>query len=468
VTISAPLLTLVSHICVGCGTLACIAPEKLIDVSRWVKCALIVVSGMIISTLLLLLLLLASFPFDVRVIYACGCVGALLTALKIRAFHRHFFHGSTTEAVIPVLRVFVFVGVAALFLWVVVAALCLPSVDYDSIAIWGYRVRVLIEEKTLYTDSLRDPFRIAPMPKHPYFIPVLEASFCGNADFSYWACHLPHVLFYIAYLSLCVGAAREWFHGSMRWLALSALVVMPAPAVQWWLEGAREPAIGVLAVWNTYWFIRWLRKPTLLEVCLVAIGCAAMYHVKVEGAVLAGGWALAMVCSCISWGEARRARIHQTAFLLLIVGAVAVPWLVSKSLIPPSTQDYDFTEGFASGWGRRVNLIFPVLWMAVSEIILRPELYGLSPHLALGLLLVSFRSISARKLFLVLLPLGLCLCGIVAIYIVRQEQLGPSRNATFSRRFICVVPACVLASCWGVSQASRHQRFHVTTRETSL
>jgi len=58
-----------------------------------------------------------------------------------------------------------------------------------------------------------------------------------------------------------------------------------------------------------------------------------------------------------------------------------------------------------------------------------------------------------RESLILLLPLLTCLAGIVAIYVVRQEQFGPARNVTFSRRFVCVVPAIVLASAWLWSRA---------------
>jgi hypothetical protein len=451
--ISAILLALLSQLCVGSAILACTPGRALDGASRFTRLAIVLFSGVASTTLAVLWLLCLGAPWDPGWLYAFGALGAVVTILRMRAFRVHWLVSpcvpcSSGWAALPLT-----VGFAALAAWMLVSALCLPSVDYDSIAIWSYRVRVLLREGSLYSDSLRDPLRVAPMPKHPYFLPVLEALYCGRAGFSQLATHIPHLVLFGTGAAVVLGACYEWLKGPVRLAVLAALLCMPAPAVQWWLEGAREPAIGVAAVWSTYWIARWLASPARLASVMLALGFAAMYHMKVEGTVLAAASIAALFLAAALMPDASRARLASAGTVLTFVAIAALPWMLAKASIAPTNQDYDFTEGFAAGWGRRLHLVPFVVWMTFSEIFLRPELYGIAPHAAVVWLVLGIRRRTWRESLILLLPLLTCLAGIVAIYVVRQEQFGPARNVTFSRRFVCVVPAIVLASAWLWSRA---------------
>lgn len=448
------LLALMGQLGVGAAVFALLPPAALQGATRYTKVAIMLFCGLALSGLSVLALLCLGLPWSVEWFYALGALGATVAAVFVRRFRRNW-PTSPIDDSSSVISFPLVVGSVVLAGWLLVAAFCLPSVDYDSIAIWSYRVRVLLREGTLYSDSLRSPWRIAPMPKHPYFLPVIEALHCGRAGFSQVAAHIPYITLYTVYVFLVLAASREWFSGYRRLLVRAALLCMPAPAVQWWLEGAREPAIGVAAFWSMVWLIRWIHKPTPTAILLCALGLATMYHIKVEGVAIALG-----VCSSFGLGillfpTDRRKRAHQAALAIIVVGLFVIPWEISKRLIPPSYQDYDFTTGFESGWLGRLPIIPYVVWMATSEIFLRPELYGFAPHLATGWLLRGLCRSTWRQATMILLPIVVCLSGILAIYVVRQEQLGAARNVTFSRRFVCVIPAAVLAAAYLFEQRLR-------------
>jgi hypothetical protein len=448
---------LAAQLCVGTAALAATSPMSLRSTSRLTKLALLTFLGLSLTGLFMLTLLCFGVPFDARWIYGVGALSAIATAILIRRFRLHW---AAPRPLLPREPWPLPLTIGFLFLagWMFVAALCLPSVDYDSIAIWSYRVRVLLSEGTLYTDSLRSPWRIAPMPKHPYFLPVVEALACAGGGFSQFASHIPHLLLYATYVLLVMGAARELFSAPKRFVVLAALLCMPAPAVQWWLEGAREPAIGVATLWSVYWLTHWLRHPSPLSTFLCAVGLAVMYHIKVEGVAVAAGTCLAFAATAMFDRSHRRLRLSHVFLLIALLAITVVPWQISKHLMPPSPQDYDFTAGFSEGWLRRLPLIPYVCWMGFSEVFLRPELYGIAPHLAVLWLFAALRRASWRHVVLVLLPPILCLVGILAIYVVRQEQLGAARNVTFSRRFVCVVPALVFAAAYLSEQRKSEPR----------
>lgn len=444
---------LIAQFCIGSAVLSLVSFSALQTVSRTTKAAVILFSGLAVPGLLILLLLCVGFPFDPQWFYALGALGAVITIFRRREFLCHWQKGGLSFSGNPPFPAALTVGFVFLALWTTISALCLPSVDYDSIAIWGYRVRVLLNEGTLYTESLRDPYRIAPMPKHPYLLPVLEAAFCGRAGFSHAAQHIPHLGLYLAFVLLVIGAAREWFVGEFQVLFLAAMLLMPAPAVQWWLEGAREPAIGVAALWSTYWFLRWLRHPSSSAAAFVGLALGAMYHIKVEGAAFAAGSLVAVFIVSLMSGADRRIRLLHFACLACALLFLVIPWTISKALMLPTTQDYDFTAGFAEGWSRRLSMIPFVAWMGLSEMFLRPELYGLAPHLGIIWLVRGITRRTWRAALPAVFPALLCLLGILAIYVVRQEQLGAARNVTFSRRFVCVMPSLVLVAAYAYYQA---------------
>ncbi|MGC8840183.1 MAG: hypothetical protein ACP5QZ_01855 [Candidatus Sumerlaeaceae bacterium] len=449
---------LIAQCCIGSAVLSLVPPTMLSANSRATKAAIILLCGLLVPGLFLLFLLCLSFPFDSQWLYAIGALGAVITIFRRNEILGHWRTRSSSTSTPSRFPIALAIGLLALAVWTTLAAICLPSVDYDSIVIWSYRVRVLLTENTLYTPSLRDPLRIAPMPKHPYLLPVIEAAFCGRSGFSQLATHIPHLGFYFSFVFLAIGVAREWFAGELRFVFLAAMLLMPAPSVQWWLEGAREPAIGVAAFWSTYWFIRWMHEPTRHATAFIGLAVAAMYHMKIEGAVFAAGTLAAMLTVALLSADERRLRLWQVAGVAFLFGFFAVPWLISKALIPPTTQDYDFTEGFAKGWGRRLHFVPTVMWMGFSEIFLRPELYGVAPHLAVVWLARGIRQRTWRIVLPAIFPTALCLAGILAIYVVRQEQLGAARNVTFSRRFVCVMPTFVLVAAYAFSQASQRQK----------
>ncbi len=450
------VLAALSQLCVGCAVMALVPSTALREHSRCAKLAVVLLSGLALTTLFMMMLLCLGGHWDIRWVYAWGATGSVVVVLRMRNFLSHWkFCANEAPTRVSAPLIPIIMSLAALGLWVVVAAACLPSVDYDSIAIWSYRVRVLLTEGTLYSRSLRDPLRIAPMPKHPYFVPVMEAIYCGSQGFSHVATHVPHLVLYAVYLLLSVAFVKESLSGRLRDAGLAALVAMPAPAVQWWLEGAREPVIGVASVWSLYWLIVWLRSRAFVALLFMGLGALTNYHVKIEGAVLAAGFLLAVFIAGLTAPTHRAHRIRQALAVAVGVAFLSLPWVIAKATIPPSQQDYDFTHGFTWGWAERLRWVPPVMWMFVSETFLRPELYALSPLAATIWLACGLRRRTVREAMIVLLPIVLCMAGIFAIYVIRQEQLGPARNTTFSRRFVCFIPTLVLASAYLAERAKR-------------
>jgi hypothetical protein len=431
------------------AALLCLVPDNVLRMlPRFVKLGMAMLLGLAAQTGAGLFLLLSGASLTGWWWVVFGGAGVLLLCGRWKALAALTARGEsecTLEP--PPVRFLVFAGATVLFVWCVASALFVPTTDYDGIAIWSYRVKVLLHEGSLNGDSLRDPWRIAPMPRHPYFLPVLETAYClAGGGFSFAASHVPGILLYFSYLCVALGSTGLIAGKRLRAVAAASLLLMPAIAVQFWLEGPREPAIGVYAFAAVYCLALWIGQPSLSLVLLAAVFAVTAQQIKVEGTPIAAGvLAGAFLIAASSDGD-RRLRLRQCLVAAAVVAVVALPWYLSRAAIPESRQDYDFTEGFGSNFADRIRALPFVGRMVASEFFVRPELYGIAPFAVVwGLATRWKRTVFPVRLALLIAP-GLCLAGILAIYAVRQGQLSPERNVTFSRRIACVMPALVFAA----------------------
>ncbi len=439
-----PILVVGIQVFVGAACLTFVQPQTLRQWPRAWKLALAFLMGTCIPTLTLLILLQLGFRFAPWLWGVFGMVALCILFVRRRDLSALWTEPSQKHASpSPLQRYVLNIGLAALFAWNVVSAICLPTTDYDGLVIWTYRDRVLLREETLYTPNLRDPERIAPMKRHPYFLPVLEASYCAWTGFRFSLAHMPHLTFYLIYILLVSGSARLLRSGALAHALLAALLLMPAMSVQFWLEGPREPVIGILTLAATGFLVLWIERQSLAPLLLGGILVSAAHQTKIEGTAVAAGYFLAALLYSLAVGHERKKHLSATILVFILAVFVAVPWEIFKSQIPHTSQEYRFTEGFGTGWKERLPYVLPVAWMTGSEVFFRPELYGFAPMVLLAALVLLVRHRPPFRWFLACLPAVVCLAGIVAIYLVRQTQLEAIRNLTFSRRFVCVLPALI-------------------------
>jgi hypothetical protein len=295
------------------------------------------------------------------------------------------------------------------------------------------------------------------MKRHPYFLPVLEASYCAWTGFRYSLAHMPHLTFYLIYVLLVCGASRLLHSGTLANALLVSILLMPAMSVQFWLEGPREPVIGILTLAATVCLVLWIDRKSIGPLLLGGVLVSAAHQTKIEGTAVTVGYFLAALLYALALGRDRRKLVSATLVVLFSAILVAAPWEIFKSQIPHTSQDYRFSEGFASGWGARIPYVLPVMWMTVSEMFLRPELYGFAPIVLLVGIVRLFRRRPPIHWYLPSLPALVCFAGVVAIYLVRQTQLEAVRNLTFSRRFICFLPALIF---WVLAALDRGMHSH--------
>lgn len=337
-------------------------------------------------------------------------------------------------------------------------ALTRPTTDYDGIAIWSYRTRVLISEKTFWTPSLLETLRLVPMREHPYLLPATEAlwSVGGGAGFSWMAHRAPALTMILGWLLLSTQAPAllRWprtFHLPVT----IALAAIPAILFGPWTESAREPLIGILAGTATLAFALFLRlphQPFLAALALLAMALA--HNLKVEGTPPLLGLILALFFLPLL--NPKSLPLHQAIRLSLLLLILILPWLIIRQAIPPGPHGYALTTGIATGWTQRGTELILVFWLILTDLFLRPEIFGLSLLLTLTLLWQRHQSATSRSTqtflntrhflrpLLPLLPALLLLAAILAIYTVRQDQLPAERNVTLTRRLFALFPSLLI------------------------
>ena len=343
-----------------------------------------------------------------------------------------------------------------LFSWVVWTARTTITTDYDGLAIWSYRTRVLVHEGVFRTPSLLDPVRLVPMAHHPYLLPVMEAGFCHVLrQFRFAFTHIPHVMAYGAYLLIGWGAAGALRrrHLGRGWLMVACLPLLPGAAEQVAAESVREPIMGFFGLAAVVSLARWAESPRLGHAVLAALFAIGAQQIKVEGTALAagvavGGLLVALAAPPRAAAGGRTKRLRDWAIAVAIAGVIATPWALALRTIPPSSHSYSFGVHSRPNLSALVAGVPAAARLLLTELFARPEVYGLAPFcLVWGLWGGWSRRNAVVRLALLAGPMAV-LVPVMVVYLDRQGLLPADRNVTFSRRIMVAFPALAFAALY--------------------
>ena len=353
----------------------------------------------------------------------------------------------------------VLAGAGILGAWALVSALALPPMDYDSHAVWGLRLRALLDEGSLFGATFTDPTRITPMARHPYFFSVMEALAArGGADAAVAAGrHVPVAVAFVFYLCIAWDAAGR-MEATVRAPAAAALMLMPVMAMHIMVDSPRETLQGMLGLAALAAAARWLQDRRTGWLALAGLFAFALQQVKIDGLPLAVGLMAALFTEA---ALARRWR--RDAAWVVCVGvtalALTLPWLWHRGHIPVTLHSYDVSTNLLSDPLARLKALPGVLGMLAGELFARPELYGIAPFVLVWALATGWgrgadRTDRITRLVLLAGPL-LCMAAVVVVYVARQSYLPDERNVSFSRRVVVFLPALVLAALHRVQRGGK-------------
>jgi hypothetical protein len=443
--IAGSLLILLCIVAAGLGLVSLSGSRSLRLLSRSEKLALTLLFGLFACSFTLLMAVFAGFSLSLA-----WPVTSLIAGLVMMIFKRRNFsaivqnHSSFCPELSPVLRIFFLIGAGVLLFWVISAALFLPTLDYDGLVIWSYRVRILLQERTLYTASLLDPVRIIAQPRHPYLITMMDLLFqLPKMRYSFPLMHFPLILIYLSYLCIGWNCARFVTGNIRKTILISSLVLLPAVPVELIVVSAREPIVAVFALTSIYLLCLWMSEGGRTFAIGSAICALMVQQAKIDGLPFAAGWVFGIVLYLSLSGDVVRRR---DAWIALCVFLLSVPWLIVKRRIPASPMDPPFMSNYAALTAVRWRFVPRVLWMVMGELFLRPEVYGFAPHAALVALALGWRRNTVLKRLTVLAGPAAAAAAVFIIYVLRQGNLPVERNSSISRHLISFVPAMILAA----------------------
>ncbi|MEI7633948.1 MAG: hypothetical protein WCK47_06675 [bacterium] len=378
-------------------------------------------------------------------------------------------------------------GVVVLFAWNIVSSLLLPTTDYDGIVIWSYRLEVLFNERTIFTESLRDPQRLIAQPLHPYLLPMIEIVYALTfGSLATAATHIPYILVYAVYIALSVSAARLAPEPRRCAVMAAALLLMPVMATGFSTLSAREPFMAVYGLAAVFCLARWQKDRSPEYLISGAFFALVIQQIKIEGLPFAAGWMAAALVEGLttkpdpSAGGFERTSPEAAAdqqpvsappsrprslMLMFALAAalvmLALPWHFVKAGIPRAHADPFMSDYSLSALVSPRHLPF-VCMLILREVLFRPEYYAFAGYAVLVGLGSGWRRRNAlRRLVLLAAPV-VCLCAVAAIYSQRQADLPPERNASITRRIVVFLPAMVFAA-WYLPRGRRKNPPHRTS-----
>lgn len=406
-------------------------------------------AGLVVAVNAFLLPMSIGMPMPGGVV--CGVIGIfgwLLAVLLVRGVPPA---PAGASGPMPPAAWLVLAGAAMLGTWALLSVFALPPMDYDSHAVWGLRLRALLDEGSLFGATFTDPTRITPMARHPYFFTIMEAfSSLGGAEAAVAAGrHVPVAFAFVCFLCVAWDAASRMEGAARRVAAAAGLMLMPVMALHIMVDSPRETFQGMLGLAAVVAAARWLEGRGAGWLLLAGLFAFALQQVKIDGLPLAAGLMGGLLVQAVL---ARRSR--RDAAWVLCVGAAAValalPWVWHRSHIPVTLHSYDVSTNLLSDPMTRLRAVPGVVGMLAAEIFARPELYGIAPLVLVWGLSTGWRRAPGRtdrvsRLVLLAGPL-LCMVAVVAVYVARQSYLPEERNVSFSRRVVVFLPALVFAA----------------------
>lgn len=441
---------LAANFIVGLALVSALGRPALVAMGRWEKAGLALLGGMLASAFVALLAMMGGMRLGPAPWIAVTAVAAVALAARPRATASLFARGYPAEPLFPErwMGWAIAVPMFALVSWSILAAVTLPTTDYDGIVIWSYRVKVLLAEGMLDSPSLRDPSRFVAQPLHSYLLPVLEAGYCLAAGgYSEAACRVPHAVFYLGYLMVVGGAAGMVQRAGWRLAVGASLLLMPLMATGASMLSAREPVTAACALASTLLLARWAGSghgPLLAGSALFAL---LVHQLKFEGTPFAMGWAAGVVVLVMRSKQPNRAGTQAVAAAAVFL--LAIPWALEKRGIPPVNID-PFMADWTQVFQLRVPHLATAAWLLVSEILFRPELYGVAGLVAIAALARGWRGGDAWRSLALLAPVGALVAAVILVYAMRQSQLPEERNSSITRRALIILPTLVFAAAVGI------------------
>jgi hypothetical protein len=235
--------------------------------------------------------------------------------------------------------------------------------DWDALAIWGYKAKVLFHESLADAAYFHDLTKSYSQLAHPLMLPLLESQvymLLGSADDA-----LLPALFPIIYLVLLGGFYEicRGYTGPARALFFTLLLAAVEDIAGFSSTGMADVPLAVFLLLCVGNFLLWKRTDSASRLyAAVALGAAALFT-KNEGIP---GFLLAVTFFAVPSFVTRREGVTGAEHMALVAKAIALgvvlagPWLVFRIDLPKTHENLGGRlgiEGLLSGISRLPNIL---------------------------------------------------------------------------------------------------------------
>ncbi len=333
-----------------------------------------------------------------------------------------------------------------LILLVATAALfILPLLDWDTRIIWAFKAKILAAEKTMVSETFRDPYRLHIHPRYPLLAPWQVAFLAQlQGGFREYQIQLVVCLYSLLGVQLFYQLNRQ--DGARLKGLLACLFLIFTGS---WLEGFFSSSVEMVLccyfMLSLYMAMRWLETRSFKNLFLTGFFLLCCAATKNEGLLLALCLFLSLAVIVVFQKKGRFALLS-LAGLGIILLALSAIWFWHISWIPPVSDENYFSR-----------LSFPYIFKGLQRLgaISRHIIAHASDLKKWHLLWISFpllpilaffkrRFSSPRFLLLFLISLSY-LAGILFIYIISPwRDIHLHINVTFDRIMLPMLPVLIM------------------------
>lgn len=320
----------------------------------------------------------------------------------------------------------------------------LPLLDWDARILWALKAKILAAEKTLVSETFRDPYRLHIHPRYPLLVPWITAFLAQfQGAFQEFQYQLMVCVFGLLSVQLFYELNRQ-ANDRQTSLLSCLLLVYTGCWTQGFLQSRVELVLAFYLLLTVRQLLRWLEHRSLADLFLAGIFLFCSASIKNEGLLLAGCCCLGLGMTLLCQNE-KRSAFFAVTFLSAIFLLLNAIWFRHLSFIP-SVSDENYLHrlhfsGMTEGIQRADEILRGV--MACAGDMQQWHLVWIAvPVLFFTVFKIRLHSERFRLLFFLLFSY---LAGILIIYLISPWQsIQLHIQVTFHRIMLPMLPVIIL------------------------
>src|SRR3990167_5411547 len=202
-----------------------------------------------------------------------------------------------------------------------------PLYEWDALAIWGLKAKVVYFEPVRQAAYFHDASKIYSHPDYPLGLPFLTAGLyglLGGVDEIWGKAMLPCLFF--AFVFVLYQGLRECVDRRVALVLACATAYLPT-VIRWAGAGTADAVLTLYIAGSLYYWMRWFRRPESSEWLLAAFFSAFGLFTKTEG--LATALAIGLAAALAAPRGRRRVAIYYGG----VVALISTPWVLFQQTL---------------------------------------------------------------------------------------------------------------------------------------